>query len=84
SALAATNGKCTGKTGICISTSTCGDYDGSYVSGKCPNDPSDIKCCDDIPCKADDGRTGSCMFTDECGGDTVSGKCPGGSNFKCC
>ncbi|ORX86583.1 hypothetical protein BCR32DRAFT_216096, partial [Anaeromyces robustus] len=85
--LAATNGRCTGKTGICISTGTCGDYNGSYVSGKCPNDPSDIKCCDDIPCKSDDGRTGSCecLPVGNCSsGNTVSGKCPGGSDIKCC
>ena len=53
-------------------------------SGNCPSDPIDIKCCDNMPCKADDGRRGSCIFTDQCKGNTVSGKCPGGSNFKCC
>jgi len=84
STLAAVNGRCTGKTGICISTGTCSNYGGTSVVGKCPNDPNDIRCCDSIPCRADDGRQGNCVFTNECGGDMISGKCPGGNDFKCC
>jgi len=84
STLAAVNGGCTGRDGICISTANCSKYGGQSFTGKCPNDANDIKCCDDIPCKADDGRTGYCMFTNQCGGEGISGKCPGGSNFKCC
>ncbi|ORX64375.1 hypothetical protein BCR32DRAFT_212753, partial [Anaeromyces robustus] len=84
STLADVNGRCTGRNGICISTDNCNDYNGQSFSGNCPNDANDIKCCDDIPCKADDGRIGSCVFTSECDGETISGKCPGGSDFKCC
>jgi hypothetical protein len=75
-------GQCTGRSGICIDTGTCTSYGGTYSSGNCPGDPEDVKCCDNIPCKSSDGRTGTCSFT--CSGDTVSGQCPGGSDFTCC
>ena len=81
---AATNGKCSGRTGICIDSSKCSSAGGTTYSGKCPSDPNSIKCCDNIPCKANDGRSGKCVFSDQCSGDSVSGKCPGGTNFKCC
>ncbi|ORX80235.1 hypothetical protein BCR32DRAFT_190697, partial [Anaeromyces robustus] len=69
--------------GICIATETCTSYSGEYVSGKCPNDPSNIKCCDDIP--YDGGQEGKCLPTSQCtSGNTISGKCPGGSDIKCC
>ena len=77
-------GECNGRNGICISTSTCSNYGGTSYSGNCPSDPNDVKCCDEIPCTSDDGREGSCVFADQCGGETVSGKCPGGNDFKCC
>ena len=80
---AATNGQCSGRSGICISTSSCSQSGGTSYSGKCPNDPNDIKCCDNIPCTAD-GKSGKCVFTSECDGETYSGKCPGGNDFKCC
>jgi len=84
STLAAVNGKCSsGKKGICIATGTCSKYGGSTSNGYCPSDPNNIKCCSNIPCKYN-GKSGSCMFTSECSGSTVSGLCPGGSNFKCC
>ena len=81
-ALASMYGQCTGRSGICIDTGTCTSYGGTYSSGNCPGDPEDVKCCDNISCKSSDGRTGTCSFT--CSGDTVSGQCPGGSDFKCC
>ena len=84
STLAALNGKCSGRNGICISTTNCRNYNGESFIGKCPNDANDIRCCDNIPCVADDGRRGSCLFTSQCSGVTVSGKCPGGSDYKCC
>jgi len=86
SALAAVNGACSnGKKGICISTTTCKNYKGTTSNNNCPKDPNDIKCCSNIPCKSG-GQSGTCMFTSECGSGytTVSGLCPGGSNFKCC
>ena len=84
STLAAVNGRCSGRNGICISTANCAKYNGVSFSGKCPSDANDINCCDNIPCRADDGRTGSCVFSNQCSGSTVGGKCPGGTDFKCC
>ena len=77
------NGQCSGRSGICIKTGTCSNYGGESFSGKCPSDPNDVKCCDNIPCSAN-GKTGQCLFTSQCSGESVSGKCPGGSDFKCC
>ncbi len=82
-AFASLNGECSGRTGICIKTSTCSSYGGQSYSGKCPSDPNDVKCCDSIPCSAN-GKSGYCVFSNQCGGETVSGKCPGGNDFKCC
>ncbi|KAL5375129.1 hypothetical protein DPSP01_011442 [Paraphaeosphaeria sporulosa] len=47
---AALNGHCTGSEdffydGICVKTSTCASYGGTTISGHCPNDPADVKCC---------------------------------------
>ena len=78
------NGKCTGRNGICITISNCRNFGGISYSGKCPNDPNDVKCCDDIPCATDDGRKGSCVFSEQCNGEKITGKCPGGNNFICC
>jgi len=84
SALAALNGRCSyGVKGICVKTGTCSNYGGTSSTGNCPNDPKNVKCCSDIRCEYK-GQVGSCKFTDECGGSTVTGLCPGGSNFKCC
>ena len=81
---ASLNGKCSGRNGICISTSTCSNYGGQTFSGKCPSDPNDVKCCDNIPCTANDGRKGNCLFSNQCSGEQISGKCPGGNDFKWC
>ena len=78
------NGKCSDRDGICISSDICNKYNGQNFTGKCPSDPNDIVCCDNIPCKADDGRTGECVFANQCLGESIIGKCPGGSDFKCC
>jgi len=83
STLADVNGRCTGKDGICISTSTCDNYNGKNSVGYCPKDANNIRCCDNIPCKSN-GINGKCMFTNQCKGTTVGGLCPGGADFKCC
>ena len=51
-ALAAVNGKCSGTAtgfwlsdGICEPTATCDYYHGTYITGGCPNDVDDVKCC---------------------------------------
>jgi hypothetical protein len=81
---ASLNGICSGRNGICINTNTCSNYGGQSFVGKCPNDPNNVRCCDNIPCTVNDGRKGSCVFTRQCSGELFSGKCPGGSDFKCC
>ena len=79
----ASNGKCSSGNGICIYTVECTNSGGSYVSGKCPNDPANVKCCNK-KCSYN-GREGECKFVDDCkNGDVYSGLCPGNSNFKCC
>ena len=83
-AFSSVNGPCNGRTGICIDTGKCASYGGQTFSGKCPGDPNSVKCCDNISCKSDDNRSGTCKFTNECSGDKVGGKCPGSSDFKCC
>ena len=80
----ALNGRCTGRNGICVSTSTCAKFSGTLYSGYCPNDSNDIKCCDNIKCTTINGIVGKCMFTSQCIGITYSNLCPGGSDFKCC
>ena len=82
-AFSALNGACSGRSGICISTTTCSNYRGTSYTGKCPNDASNIKCCDNISCTAN-GKSGKCVFLNDCQGITYSGLCPGGNDFKCC
>ena len=76
--------RCTGRNGICVNTNTCSNYGGQIYSGKCPNDPNDIRFCDNILCTTNDGRKGNCVFTNQWNGEIFDGKCPGGSDFKCC
>ena len=83
STFAAVNGPCSGRDGVCIDSSTCSSYGGTTYSGKCPKDANNIKCCDSISCSAN-GKTGKCVFSSQCKGESVGGKCPGGSDFKCC
>ena len=79
------NGHCSGTAtgiyrtdGICVSTSTCNSYSGSYISGGCPSDANNIKCCviglDPVsvnPC----GGSSYCTWTSErCGGTRVPGR----------
>ncbi|KAJ3558852.1 hypothetical protein NP233_g11412 [Leucocoprinus birnbaumii] len=80
---AAVNGACSvnGTPGVCLSTSTCSSGGGTYASGFCPNDPADIKCCYKTSCSTG----GNCRWTSQCSsGNTLSGLCPGPSDFKCC
>jgi len=84
SALTAVNDACAnGIKGICIDSDICGNYGGTTSNNNCPNDPNNVKCCSNIPCRAND-MTGSCVFESECDGTTYSGLCPGSSDFKCC
>ena len=80
---ASVNGPCSGRSGICIDSDKCSSVGGTSFSGKCPSDPNNIKCCDSIPCSAN-GKSRKCVFSSQCDGESVSGKCPGGTDFKCC
>ena len=80
-AFSALNGKCTGKDGICVSTSNCTKYNGISYSEKYPNDGDNIKCCNSISPTAN-GKTGKCMFSTQCSGTTYSGLCPGGNDIN--
>ncbi|KAG0638127.1 hypothetical protein HOY80DRAFT_969066 [Tuber brumale] len=81
-AQAAINDRCTvnGTAGVCISTASCTSGGGTSTAGFCPNDPADIRCCTKTKC----GNGGSCNWTGQCRGTTVSSQCPGPANFKCC
>jgi len=91
------NGHCSGTAtsyyksdGICITTATCDSYGGSYITGGCPSDPDNVKCClvglegsvGTNPC----GGSSYCDWTaNGCpGGSFHPGSCPGGSNYQCC
>jgi len=83
-AQAALNGPCTmGSTpGVCLDTGDCTSGGGTYASGYCPNDPTNVKCCYKTSCGTSGGN---CRFTSSCAsGNTQSGLCPGPSSFKCC
>ncbi|KAF8207760.1 hypothetical protein K438DRAFT_1575129 [Mycena galopus ATCC 62051] len=85
---AAVNGPCsgTGGVGVCISTSSCSASGGTSTSGLCPDDPTNIKCCTKSPCTSAVLGGGVCRFTNTCTGNhySISGLCPGPSDFKCC
>ncbi|RPB21165.1 hypothetical protein L211DRAFT_790944 [Terfezia boudieri ATCC MYA-4762] len=68
--------------GVCISTASCKKGGGRSHRGYCPNDPADIKCCTKTSCGT--GGWGDCRWTSQCFGTTISNKCPGPAEFKCC
>jgi hypothetical protein len=84
STLAALNGRCTGapaagiyqNDGICIHTATCRSNGGTYISGGCPYDVEDVKCCIIEGC-APSGRYSWCDWTsDVCNGRYLTGLLP--------
>lgn len=100
--LAALNGPCDyqGQAGTCIDSSDCAASGGSSVTGFCPDDPVNVKCClkDDTastnpepvstgPCNFQ-GQTGTCIDVGDCataGGSHVQGYCPNDpDNIRCC
>lgn len=52
---------------------------GTSISGACPSDPLNVKCCSKLRCSI-----GRCGWTSDCAGSTRSGECPVPSQFKCC
>ena len=79
---AALNGPCSvnGASGVCLHTADCSDGSGTSTAGFCPDDPADVKCCTKSSC----GSGGDCRWTSSCSGTTLSGQCPGPTDFKCC
>ncbi|KAF9917911.1 hypothetical protein FBU30_000461 [Linnemannia zychae] len=79
-----------GLPGICITTSQCTSGGGTYHSGYCPNDPTNVKCCTYGTCSwKENGYTnwGGCMPTAECrkyGNTPKPGLCKGPSDIQCC
>ncbi|KAK5657546.1 hypothetical protein OQA88_3119 [Cercophora sp. LCS_1] len=71
-----------GVAGVCISTSACSSAGGTTISGACPADASDIKCCSKTSCA--NGSSGNCRWQSDCGGTVVSNQCPGPAQMKCC
>lgn len=69
-AQAAVNGRCSvnGTPGVCVSTANCASAGGQSAVGFCPDDPTDIRCCTKTTC----GNGGSCKWTDQCSGTTIS------------
>ncbi|KAI6350974.1 hypothetical protein MCOR25_010237 [Pyricularia grisea] len=70
-------------TGTCQTTSWCKGRKGQQpVTGACPNDPDNVKCCIFPECEGDVGM--GCFLESECYTYTHPGLCPGPSNYKCC
>ena len=84
-ALAAVNEPCygpSGRAGVCLTTSACSKAGGTAISGACPRDPANVKCCTKPTCGT--GGSGNCRWTSDCAGSSTSGQCPGPGQMKCC
>ncbi|KAG9228435.1 hypothetical protein BJ875DRAFT_489873 [Amylocarpus encephaloides] len=79
---AAVNEPCVGSggaPGVCVSSASCTSTGGKSISGACPSDPADIKCCTKTACSG-----GNCRWQSDCAGSSISNQCPGPGAFKCC
>ncbi|KAH6989189.1 hypothetical protein BKA56DRAFT_629078 [Ilyonectria sp. MPI-CAGE-AT-0026] len=84
-AQAAVNEPCYGKSGfagVCVTTSACSKAGGTTISGACPKDPANVKCCSKPKCGS--GGAGNCRWTSDCAGSKASNQCPGPGQMKCC
>lgn len=56
------------------------------VSGYCPGDPPDVKCCISQTCRKSTPGSGLCLNNpgSSCSGTWVKGLCPGPSDVQCC
>lgn len=84
-AFAAENEPCVGANGVagvCVDSAACTTAGGTSISGACPSDPSNVKCCTKPSCS--NGSAGNCRWTSDCAGTSVSGQCPGPSAMQCC
>ncbi|KAK4033592.1 peptidase M24, structural domain-containing protein [Parachaetomium inaequale] len=83
--MAAVNEPCVGyggRAGVCISSSDCTSAGGVTVSGACPADSADIKCCTKASCA--NTSAGNCRWASDCAGRSVANQCPGPAQMKCC
>jgi len=71
-----------GYSGVCVTTADCSSAGGITISGACPSDPDNVKCCSKASCT--NGSTGNCRWSSDCAGTTAANQCPGPSGFKCC
>ncbi|KXJ97643.1 hypothetical protein Micbo1qcDRAFT_200303 [Microdochium bolleyi] len=70
------------RTSVCVDSAACTTAGGTSISGACPSDPSNVKCCTKPSCS--NGSAGNCRWTSDCAGTSVSGQCPGPSAMQCC
>ncbi|KAJ4257501.1 hypothetical protein NW762_008625 [Fusarium torreyae] len=68
-----------GTPGVCITEAACSSAGGTPVSGACPADAANIKCCSKPTC-----NSGNCRWTSDCAGSSASNQCPGPAQMKCC
>lgn len=56
------------------------------MTGYCPNDPSDVKCCLSKSCTDTSGSSGICLNNpgSSCSGSFITGQCPGPTDVQCC
>lgn len=58
---------------------------GFVVTGYCPDDPANVKCCLSKACTSTAGSKGLCLNTGSgCDGTFVKNRCPGPSDVQCC
>lgn len=73
---------CSALGGSCMSTSLCPT---TTVIGKCPTQPTNIRCCLPYQESACTNAGGRCKYTTACTGTTRTGLCPTQpTNVKCC
>jgi len=86
SSLASLQGGCSGSymgVGVCVHTADCTANGGSYISGFCPGDPEDVKCC--VKKVQVGNQIGKCLPTYQCySGRILDGYCPGNESVKLC
>jgi hypothetical protein len=71
-----------GRAGVCITDADCAKAGGASVTGACPWDATNIKCCSKPSCGS--GGTGNCRWKSDCAGSSTANQCPGPSQMMCC
>ncbi|KAF9463386.1 hypothetical protein BDZ94DRAFT_1361383 [Collybia nuda] len=71
-----------GAAGVCVTTTTCSASGGTTITGACPADPANVKCCTKPKCST--AAAGNCRWSSDCASSSVANQCPGPAGFKCC